>query len=180
MSNKLKPCKSCNQEVDKSAKSCPHCGQRLKNRRVLKLILSVISIPIVLLVIGNIASSPNKDLSGPNPELSDYHSKATPLDYRKGMLSEYEQGTLFEITGRVTQVIDSSSILVATKKSSFNNYIDDLLLVSLQQKPDFIEDDILHIQARYLGTQRYRTVLRKINEVPAMQADYIKVIQKRD
>jgi hypothetical protein len=135
---------------------------------------------LVLIIISSIGSSSSKHLSGPKPEISDYQSKATSLDYRKGMLNEYEKGVLFEVIGRVTQVINSSSIMIATKKSSFNNYADDLLLVALQQKPDFIEDDIIHIQGRYLGTQRYRTVLNSTNEVPSMQADYIQVIKKKD
>ena len=55
MSN-LKPCKSCNKEVSKDAKVCPHCGKKLKMGLMAK-----IGILIVILIIIGVAGMPSSE-----------------------------------------------------------------------------------------------------------------------
>jgi hypothetical protein len=50
---KLKNCKTCGKEVAKSAKKCPHCGQKLKMGFFMKALIGI----AVLIVIGIIASA---------------------------------------------------------------------------------------------------------------------------
>jgi hypothetical protein len=54
---KLKPCKTCGKEVAKSAKKCPHCGQKLKMGFFMKALIGIAA----LIVIGIIASSGGGD-----------------------------------------------------------------------------------------------------------------------
>jgi len=55
MSN-LKPCKSCNKEVSKDAKVCPHCGKKLKMGLMAK-----IGILIVILIVIGVAGMPSSE-----------------------------------------------------------------------------------------------------------------------
>jgi len=45
--SKLTTCKSCGKEVSKSAKKCPHCGEKLKMGLFLKLIIAGIAIAVI-------------------------------------------------------------------------------------------------------------------------------------
>tara|TARA_Y100000294_G_C8494453_1_gene312175 strand:+ start:136 stop:699 length:564 start_codon:yes stop_codon:yes gene_type:complete len=45
--SKMKKCKSCNKNVSKSAKICPHCGEKLKMGMFLKLVIGIIVIGVV-------------------------------------------------------------------------------------------------------------------------------------
>ena len=47
MTSKLKPCPSCEKEVAKSAKVCPHCGKKLSMGCLLKTILLLVAIIVV-------------------------------------------------------------------------------------------------------------------------------------
>lgn len=46
--NNLTTCKSCGKEVAKSAKSCPHCGAKLKMSIVLKMLIALMVIGVVI------------------------------------------------------------------------------------------------------------------------------------
>lgn len=45
-------CKTCKKEVAKSAKKCPHCGEKLKWGFFEKLIATIVIVPLFLLVVG--------------------------------------------------------------------------------------------------------------------------------
>lgn len=45
--SKLKTCKSCSKEVAKAAKTCPHCGAKLKMGMLLKLVIAGVVIAII-------------------------------------------------------------------------------------------------------------------------------------
>lgn len=46
--SKLKSCKSCGKEISKSAKSCPHCGQKLKHGLCVKILAAGVALGVVI------------------------------------------------------------------------------------------------------------------------------------
>ena len=50
--SKLTKCKSCEKDVAKSARQCPHCGQKLKGGMLKKIVLWALAIFIALAVLG--------------------------------------------------------------------------------------------------------------------------------
>ncbi len=48
---KLKPCKSCNQEVSKSAKVCPNCGQKLRMGLFKKMLVGLVGVIVLVKVL---------------------------------------------------------------------------------------------------------------------------------
>lgn len=52
---KLINCKTCRKEISSSVKVCPHCGQKLKSRLFLKIILGTILVLFILMIIGSFA-----------------------------------------------------------------------------------------------------------------------------
>lgn len=70
----LVPCKSCGKDVSKSAKSCPHCGHKLKGSIMKKLFFWPLGIFIGLIVLAvifgeeNNSGSVTKSGSGSNQE----------------------------------------------------------------------------------------------------------------
>jgi RNA polymerase subunit RPABC4/transcription elongation factor Spt4 len=59
----LKKCKSCEKEVAKSAKVCPHCGKKLKMGMFLKLIIGIVVIVVVVIVAQPSSEDAAKSLS---------------------------------------------------------------------------------------------------------------------
>jgi uncharacterized protein (UPF0212 family) len=47
---KIKPCKSCGKDVAKSAKNCPHCGQKLKMGLMMKAFLGSVGLIVILMI----------------------------------------------------------------------------------------------------------------------------------
>ena len=47
---KLKPCKTCGKEVAKSAKKCPHCGQKLKMGFMMKAIIGIAALVVISII----------------------------------------------------------------------------------------------------------------------------------
>jgi hypothetical protein len=53
--SKMKPCKTCSKEVAKSAKSCPHCGAKLRMGFFPKFLLWVVAIIVVIIALVNMS-----------------------------------------------------------------------------------------------------------------------------
>lgn len=68
---KLKPCKACQKEVAKSAKKCPHCGQKLKMGFLTKGIIGF----AVLFIIAAVASGGEEE--SPKPASTTPESEET-------------------------------------------------------------------------------------------------------
>lgn len=64
---KMKPCKTCSKEVASSAKTCPHCGAKLRMGFLKKALIGIGGFIILLIVIGIAAgSNGNKQVSSTN------------------------------------------------------------------------------------------------------------------
>ena len=59
MSAKLIKCKSCNGEIARDARVCPHCGSKVRKHKTLGIVLTVLG---VFILIGAIGGSGNKEV----------------------------------------------------------------------------------------------------------------------
>lgn len=53
-------CKCCGEEIAKSAKTCPHCGAKLKTKKVLWIVLAVIAVFIIIVAAFGGSDEPEK------------------------------------------------------------------------------------------------------------------------
>ena len=83
MSDLIK-CKSCEKEVSKSAKICPHCGKKLKMGMFLKLIIGVVVIIVAVIALQPSDEDAAKSLS----ETLDSIESATPDKLDTAKLAE--------------------------------------------------------------------------------------------
>ena len=91
----LKKCKSCEKEVAKSAKVCPHCGKKLKMGMFLKLIIGIVVIVVVVLVAQPSSEDAQKTLNNKLDEITN----ATPANLDTKDLSE-----MFSMMGKSTKL----------------------------------------------------------------------------
>lgn len=175
MSDKLTKCKACQHEVSKSAKKCPNCGQKLKSKKWLWIGLGALI--IVLIGLGSGTPSSNR-LKGEKPSESSYASAET-LNYRKGLVEEYDVGSMLITRGEIAQIVDKDTIIISTKNHGFMGYSGDRLWVEVDNSDKYAEKDILTIKGRYNGTYEYTTALRTKAKVPVIQADYISIVEVR-
>ncbi len=167
--SKLTTCKTCEKEVAKSAKSCPHCGAKLKSGWFAKITLGFLVFIILAVFIGEGGSG---RIDGEKPA-EDAYKAATQFDYKKAMLNQYQKGDLMAFTGEVNQIIADKNALFATKKlSAFGGYAGESVYLMFDAKPQLIDDEKACINGRYIGTKKYETVLGAENEVPVIQVDY--------
>jgi hypothetical protein len=54
--SKMTACKACTKEVSKSAKVCPHCGQKLKMGFFKKALLGIVGFIVLIIIISNMGS----------------------------------------------------------------------------------------------------------------------------
>lgn len=114
-----------------------------------------------------IDDSADKDVP---PEAS-YHNLPA-FDHRTALLSGYSKNQLFEISGKVDQVVGGEYVMVSTKANRLFAFSGDKVLVKFNAKPKLVPQDIVLIKGRYRGTKSYETVLGHENEVPFLRADY--------
>lgn len=75
MSKKLTKCKSCDAEIAKNAKICPHCGAKNKRHGCLGIVLVVIGLLLVFAAFGGNSEKPQK-VNGDNQSNVDNNSDA--------------------------------------------------------------------------------------------------------
>jgi hypothetical protein len=86
---KLKKCSSCSHDVDRSAKSCPNCGKKLKMGFFLKLIIFV----IVLGVISAIFSQTKEEKEAEIKSISSSKAESIDTSELKEMFSIMSKNT---------------------------------------------------------------------------------------
>lgn len=117
---KIKQCKSCGKELDKSAKTCPSCGKDQRGFFGRHKILTGLLVIIIVVIIA-IATSPGEDTT-PEGEIS--ASKLT-LAYDKNEVKADGQYTdkYYEITGVISD-IDSDYIVLEGEENDAIDIID--------------------------------------------------------
>ena len=108
MSN-LKPCKSCGNEVAKSAKTCPNCGQKLKMGLLKKVAIGLFG----FMVLGALSSSDDREKSDrPDSSETVSHSSqetssSTTPDGQVGIGDEF---TLGDYRYKISRTSDRSTV----------------------------------------------------------------------
>jgi len=108
-----------------------------------------------------------------------YKTKGSNLDYRKAMFGEYNSGDLVIFTGKIYQVINETEIALYTQEAGYLGYLGDNVIVTFPVKPKVLEDDIVTIYARYIGIEKYKTVLGSVVEVPHFYGDWFAMVTER-
>lgn len=108
----LTACKTCKKEVAKSAKKCPHCGEKLKWGFFEKLVATIVIVPVFFLVVGL--------LSGPNHEQHD--NAEAQVIVRHAIVSLLKDPDSYkEITNRVVYKDGNKVVTIEyTATNSFN------------------------------------------------------------
>ena len=87
----LKKCPSCEKEVAKSAKVCPHCGKKLKMGMFLKLIIGIVVIVVIVIVAQPSSEDAQKTLDNKLDEiLSDEKIEGFTFKIENAIPSEFE------------------------------------------------------------------------------------------
>ncbi len=117
------------------------------------------------------------------PSESVYTEQAEKLEYEKGILGEYDRGTLITLKGTVNKILDepakgSANYVLNVRSEEMKNAqsveTKQVLLVFLEQPSGIEESHSLQAMGRYIGTLNYETALGSDKEVPAVQVDYLK------
>jgi len=129
------------------------------------------------------SAKPGADLitEGAKPDQSTYEEKASPLDYEKAILKNYDPGILIEMDGKVQKVFaepikGSENVLLnipagIESEELKNNQI---MLTFVEETPALEEHQMAHVYGRYIGTLEYEGPVGKV-EVPAIQVDYLSI-----
>jgi hypothetical protein len=190
MAKKLKACSACGKEISKSAKVCPHCGEKNGIKGFRKFFNIVVGSLIVIALVkaflevggGNSSSAQNAkessaaELRVEAPSESDYQAKSASLNYRAAMLGDYEKGALLRFKGQISQMLNNNTqAMMNTKEEEYVGYAGDAVFLRFNEKPRVVAEDVVEIYARYVGTMKYQTVMGSENEVPSMIVDYYTV-----
>lgn len=95
MSN-LITCKDCGKEISKNAKTCPHCGAKIKKLGLIaKVFIGIIGLFVLIMIIGSLAgddntttsptSAPGSSVSKPEPAKGPAITKENYDKLNKGM-----------------------------------------------------------------------------------------------
>lgn len=113
MSDKMTKCKICGTEIAKSAKTCPKCGAKQKNSKVLGIILVVLGLIIFFAAIGGNGSD-----NGPK-KVGDAQTKQ---DQNKSEVKPSSEKTTFGV-GEMASMNDIVVTLLDVKENSGANYM---------------------------------------------------------
>ena len=120
---------------------------------------------------------------GEKPSESAYTEQAELLEYEKGILGEYDRGTLITLKGTVNKILEepvkgTSNYVLNVRAEEMKNAqsveTKQVLLVFLDTPSGIEESHSLQAMGRYIGTLEYETALGSDKEVPAIQVDYLK------
>jgi RNA polymerase subunit RPABC4/transcription elongation factor Spt4 len=104
---KLKPCRTCGKEVAKSAKKCPHCGQKLKMGFFMKGIIGLVAIIIIVIMASNLGEN-SVDQASTTVE-KEKTSKATGVKKEEPSQMSNE-GISSDVTIKVVTVEDKQEV----------------------------------------------------------------------
>lgn len=110
------------------------------------------------------------------PSLAEYKQRATPMNYRDGLLEQYPKGKLLEADGKVFEVEDNHDLLAFIKKERyFNDYQDNAVEFVFSKPVKLMSGDILHVFGRYGGTETGTGLLGQTIKNPVLKVDYFTV-----
>jgi hypothetical protein len=111
-------------------------------------------------------------ITNEKPTEEAYKTEATRLDYRKAVFGDYEKGAKLEFIGSVNQIIGDDQGMIQTKHVQYLGYAGEPVLLTFDEKPRIVTNDTVRVLGRYLGMQKYKTVMGQENENPLVHVDY--------
>lgn len=164
--SKLVTCKTCEKEIAKAAKVCPHCGAKnAKSGWFLKALAAYIAIAIIW----SLLKGPSVDV-GQRPERAAFDGLA-PMDYRAAALGQLEAGTLVALNGVVTQLSGGTEAVVSMG-NPLAGRVDGLVHLKFDSKPQILQGDYLAIFGRYVEPIDPLNLLGDERPVPSIAVDY--------
>jgi hypothetical protein len=115
------------------------------------------------------ATTPPADASAPDN---------AELNYEKAMAKQYAEGAPVQVTGKVMQVVDENSVLVATRKDDVFGYLDNIVTIAFPEKPALGVGDIVQIKTKSAGIKKYRTEGKGEYDAPFFKGETFTVLEK--
>lgn len=110
-------------------------------------------------------------LASEKPTEEAYKAGAVDLDYRKALFGDYEKGAKIKFVGSVNQIIGDDAAMIQTKQL-YLDYSGEPVILVFDEKPRIVTEDTVRVLGRYIGTQKYETVLGAEKEDPLVHVDY--------
>jgi hypothetical protein len=123
------------------------------------------------------ANAPQKAVATTPP--TDASLPDTPeLNYEKAMTKQYADGAPIQVTGKIMQVVDENSILVATRKDDVFGYLDNIVTIAFPQKPALGVGDIVQAKTKSAGIKKYMTEGKGEYDAPFFRGETFTVLEK--
>ena len=160
-------------------------GHRSKNRRgglVVVAFLLLLTVPVLLCgcqksETSSSGNAPQKT-AAPSPPKDASMTDANELNYDKAMAKQYPDGAPVVVTGKVTQIPDEKSILMATRKDDVFGYLDNMVTVSFSEKPAVSVGDIVRVKTKNAGIKKYKTEGKGEYDAPFLKGEAIEMLEK--
>lgn len=176
---KMIKCKTCGEEIAKSAKSCPKCGAKMKRKGFGWLL---ILLGVVIALAGGLSSNSSTTASK--------YSSMSEADIRSGSKTvNYEdvarnpdnfKGSLITFTGEVIQVMEGSTVTLRINQDNpSNQFASDTWYVTYKAPQDaarILVDDEIVVYGECTGTVTYKTVLGSQMTIPSMTLLYYDMV----
>lgn len=111
--SKLKKCKTCGADIAKSAKTCPHCGAKVKKHTVLGIILVIFGVCAIAAAMGGGSDEPQKvgDTNTPSNESVESAGNENSQEDTAQTQSLFHVGDIVELNGVTVTLlsVDESS-----------------------------------------------------------------------
>ena len=185
--SKLTNCKICGVEIATSAKSCPHCGAKVKKPIFKKWWFWVIVVLVLFIAIGSSgtedtsgASSQNDNTPAVTETKEEYIASCQTLPFADlARNPDNWKGTRLSYTGQVIQVIEPSygdtvTLRVNVTQDEYGWWDDTIMATVEIPKGDdrILEDDIITFYGECDGMYTYESIFGESISVPKIDIVY--------
>ena len=185
--SKLTNCKICGVEIATNAKSCPHCGAKVKKPIFKKWWFWVIVVLVFFIAIGSSgnddsspSSSQNTDVSVNTETKEEYISSCQSLPFEDlARNPDSWKGTRLSYTGQVIQVVEPSygdtvTLRVNVTQDEYGWWDDTIMATVEIPKGDdrILEDDIITFFGECDGMYTYESIFGESISIPKIDIVY--------
>jgi len=116
-----------------------------------------------------VPAAPVKDPGAPD---------ANELNYDKAMAKQYPADSAINVTGKVMQLVDEKTILVATRKDDVFGYLDNIVTIIFPEKPNLGVGDIIQFKTKNAGIRKYKTEGKGEYDAPFLNGESFTILEK--
>lgn len=160
--NKITICKTCSKEVAKSAKTCPHCGAKLKGSKI-KIVLGVIV--VFILLIAALSSGGNKSSQTSTSQSSDKNASTKdkskePANLYSDILAGFQDSQL-KLQKKSSDFINSNPSLFPSTTQSDISKVEGMVDKSIEYKHleksiDDYTDKIIQVKGNVIDVKEHK------------------------